>query len=184
MNVALRRADLARGDIQGAKSGGDSPRLRVVGGQARFKAAVAVYAVLRRGDEVLLLRRTGSGFHDGELALPAGHVDEGESALAAIVRELAEEVVIDVRPQDCRLALTGHSGPENPDDDTYVDLYFTIDRWTGEPRLGEPDKALELVWAPVADLPADTVSFMAEAIETITDGDGVRLRLWNWPDGG
>ena len=85
-----------------------------------------MYGVLRRDDRVLLLRRTGSGFHDGELALPAGHVDEGESALAAIVRELAEEVAIEVRPQDCVLALTGHSGPERPGDDTYVDLYFTV----------------------------------------------------------
>ncbi len=148
----------------------------------RFKAAVAVYGLLRRGDRVLLLRRAGSGFHDGELALPAGHVDAGESALAAIVRELAEELVVDVRPRDCRLALTGHAGPERPGDDTYVDLYFTVDRWAGEPRIGEPDKAVELVWAPVGELPADTVGFMAEAIGTIAAGGQDRLRLWNWPD--
>jgi len=39
---------------------------------ARFKAAVAVYALLRRDGQVLLLRRSGSGSHDGELSLPAG----------------------------------------------------------------------------------------------------------------
>jgi 8-oxo-dGTP pyrophosphatase MutT (NUDIX family) len=147
----------------------------------RFKAAVAVYGLLRRDGLVLLLRRANSGFHDGELALPAGHVDEGESALSAIVRELREEVVLDVRPQDCRLALTGHAGPERPGDDTYVDLYFTVDRWVGEPRIGEPDRAVELVWAPVDDLPGDVVGFMAEAIGTITGGTDQRLRLWNWP---
>lgn len=146
----------------------------------RFKAAVAVYGLLRRGDRLLLLRRANSGFHDGELALPAGHVDEGESALAAIVRELGEEVVVDVRPQDCRLALTGHAGPERPGDDAYVDLYFTVDRWVGEPRIGEPEKAVELVWVSVGDLPSDVVSFMAEAIETIVGGTDPRLKLWNW----
>lgn len=147
---------------------------------ARHKVALAVYGLLRRGDRVLLLRRTGSGFHDGELALPAGHVDPGESALAAIVRELAEEVTVDVRPEDCRLALTGHAGPERPGDDSYVDLYFAIDRWAGEPRLGEPDKATELIWAPLGRLPDDTVGFMAEAIATITSGADPRLKLWNW----
>jgi 8-oxo-dGTP diphosphatase len=152
--------------------------------QQRFRAAVAVYGVLRRDGRVLLLRRAGSGFHDGELALPAGHVDEGESALAAIVRELAEEVAVEVRPQDCVLALTGHAGPERPGDETYVDLYFTIDRWQGEPRIGEPDKALELVWALADDLPGDTVGFMAEAIDAIADGDGPTLKLWNWSDDG
>jgi len=154
-------------------------------GTERFTAAVAVYGVLRRDGRVLLLRRAGSGFHDGELALPAGHVDEGESALAAIVRELAEEVAVEVRPQDCVLALTGHSGPERPGDQTYVDLYFTVDRWKGEPRIGEPDKASELVWTLVGDLPDDTVGFMAEAIAAIADGSGgPTLKLWNWSDGG
>jgi ADP-ribose pyrophosphatase YjhB (NUDIX family) len=139
-----------------------------------------VYGLLRRGDRVLLLRRSGSGFHDGELALPAGHVEAGESALAAIVRELAEEVVVDVRPEDCRLALTGHAGPERPGDASYVDLYFGIERWSGEPRIGEPDKATELIWAPLDPLPGDTVGFMAEAIAVITGGSDPRLRLWNW----
>jgi 8-oxo-dGTP diphosphatase len=147
----------------------------------RFKAAVAVYGLLRRDDRLLLLRRANSGFHDGELALPAGHVDAGESALAAIVRELKEEVVVDVRPQDCRLALTGHAGPERPGDDTYVDFYFTVDRWAGEPRIGEPDKAVELVWAPADRLPDDVVGFMAEAIATIAADPDQRLRLWTWP---
>jgi 8-oxo-dGTP pyrophosphatase MutT (NUDIX family) len=152
-----------------------------VGGSGRFKVAVAVYGLLRRDGRMLLLRRTNSGFHDGELALPAGHVDEGESAVAAIVRELREEVAVDVRPQDCRLALTGHAGPERPGDDTYVDLYFTVDRWAGEPRIGEPDKAVELLWAPIDDLPDDVVGFMAEAIRAIADGGDPRLKLWHWP---
>jgi 8-oxo-dGTP diphosphatase len=154
-----------------------------VAGQQRFKAAVAVYGLLRRDDDVLLLRRANSGFHDGELALPAGHVDAGESALAAIVRELAEELRIEVRPQDCRLALTGHAGPERPGDDTYIDLYFTIDQWAGEPGIGEPDKATELAWAPLHRLPDDVVGFMAEAISAIGAGRGAGLKLWNWPEG-
>lgn len=149
-------------------------------GSKRFRAAVAVYGLLRRDDRILLLRRANSGFHDGELALPAGHVDAGESALDAIVRELAEEVVVAVRPEDCRLALTGHAGPERPGDDTYVDLYFTVERWAGEPRIGEPDKAVELVWTPVDRLPDDVVGFMAEAIEAIAADPGQRLKLWNW----
>ena len=52
---------------------------------SRFKAAVAVYGLLRRDDRVLLLRRAGSGFHDGELSLPAGHVDDGEDALMFVL---------------------------------------------------------------------------------------------------
>ncbi len=146
----------------------------------RFTAAVAVYAVLRRDGRVLLLRRAGSGFHDGELSLPAGHVDEGEDALSAVVREVAEEVRITVDPAACRLALTGHSGPERPGDHTYVDLFFVVDTWAGEPVVGEPDKCAELVWGDVADLPADVIPYVADALRAVVDPHGPRLLLWHW----
>lgn len=148
----------------------------------RYKAAVAVYAVFRRDDDVLLLRRAGSGFHDGELSLPAGHVDEGEDALSAVVREIAEELLVSVEPTDCALALTGHSGPERPGDDAYVDLFFTVEAWTGEPQVGEPDRTTELVWAPWRDLPGDVIPYVAEAIHTVATADGPRLLRWHWPD--
>jgi ADP-ribose pyrophosphatase YjhB (NUDIX family) len=147
----------------------------------RFKAAVAVYALLRRDGRVLLLRRAGSGFHDGELSLPAGHVDEGEDALSAVLREIGEELLVTVEAPDCRLALTGHSGPERPGDDAYVDLFFTVERWSGEPTVGEPDKTAELVWAPEADLPGDVIPYVAEAVATIVGGTGPRLMRWHWP---
>ena len=147
----------------------------------RFKAAVAVYALLHREDRILLLRRANSGFHDGELSLPAGHVDEGEDALSAVVREVAEELCLDVRREDCRLALTGHSGPERPGDDAYVDLFFLVDRWLGEPSIGEPDKTTELVWASARRLPSDVVPYVAEAVEAITGGTDPRLVMWHWP---
>jgi 8-oxo-dGTP diphosphatase len=155
----------------------------VVDAGERFKAAVAVYAVLRRDQQVLLLRRAGSGVHDGELCLPAGHVDRGEDALTALVREVAEELGVTVDRADCTLALTGHSGPEQPGDDPYVDLFFTVDRWSGQPRVGEPDKASELLWAPTGDLPDDVIPFVAEAVEAISSTDGPRLMLWHWPAG-
>jgi 8-oxo-dGTP diphosphatase len=153
----------------------------VDGVPSRFKAAVAVYGLLRRDDRVLFIRRSGSGFHDGELSLPAGHVDEGEDAVSAIVRELGEEVLVTVKPEDCALALTGHSGPEKPGDDSYVDLFFTIDRWSGEPMVGEPDKITELVWATVPDVSSDVIPYVAEAVRAITDGTDPRLLMWHWP---
>ena len=150
---------------------------------SRHRAAVAVYALLQRDGHLLLLRRAGSGFHDGELSLPAGHVDEGEDALSAVVREIAEELLVAVRPSDCRLALTGHSGPEHPGDDAYVDLFFTVDRWSGEPAVGEPDKCSEVAWVPAHDLPGDTVPYVAEAVRAITGPGDVPLLMWHWPGG-
>ncbi|HYP45391.1 MAG TPA: NUDIX domain-containing protein [Propionibacteriaceae bacterium] len=150
----------------------------------RYRAAVAVYALLRRDDgHLLLLRRAGSGFHDGELSLPAGHVDEGEDALSAVIREVAEELRVRIQPTDCALALTGHSAPERPGDDAYVDLFFTVQRWSGEPVIGEPETCSELVWVPEHDLPGDVVPYVADAVQAIIGPTDVRLLRWHWPGG-
>ena len=70
----------------------------------RFRLVPAAYVVLLRpsgtGDEVLLQLRQHTGFMDGHWACAAaGHVEEGESAPAAAVREAAEELgVAMIRP--------------------------------------------------------------------------------------
>ena len=103
----------------------------------RHRTALAVYALLRRDGLVLLLRRAGSGYHDGELSLPAGHVEVGEHAVDALRRELREEVGVEV--DAAALAVTVHRARETEDDHDYEDLFFAVDDWSGEPTIGEPD---------------------------------------------
>jgi len=53
-----------------------------------FSVVPAAYVVLRRGDEVLMLLRANTGYMDGFWAVPAGHVEKGESVVEAAVREV------------------------------------------------------------------------------------------------
>ena len=48
-------------------------------------------AVVRRGDEVLLVRQSPGHSLAGQWTIPWGHVDPGESPMAAAVREAFEE---------------------------------------------------------------------------------------------
>ncbi|HEU5484768.1 MAG TPA: NUDIX domain-containing protein [Microlunatus sp.] len=144
----------------------------------RYRAAVAVYGVLRQDDHVLLLRRAGSGYHDGELSLPAGHIEGGEDVVTALVRELAEELTIAVVPDDCRLSLVAHRAAESTDDHEYLDLFFDVSRWQGEPCIGEPRKCSELIWADRHDLPIDIIPYVARAVVAMHSGQLLVLDGW------
>jgi 8-oxo-dGTP pyrophosphatase MutT (NUDIX family) len=143
-----------------------------------FRVAAAVYGILRENDRLLLMRRIGTGFRDGQLSLPAGHLDGGEDAVTGLVRELREELRIEADPRRCRLALLMHSGPEHSADREYFHLFFSVDRWSGEPIIGEPDKCNELRWVEASALPFDLVDYVGEALATITRGEFLALRGW------
>src|SRR5262249_46119250 len=57
----------------------------------------AVGAIVFRGDAVLLVKR-GKPPAQGQWSIPGGRVALGETLEAAVVRELSEEVGMDVRP--------------------------------------------------------------------------------------
>jgi 8-oxo-dGTP pyrophosphatase MutT (NUDIX family) len=143
-----------------------------------FGVAAAVYGILRDEGRVLLLRRAGTSFRHGQLSLPAGHLDGGEDAVSGLVRELREELRIEADPCGCRLVLLMHTAPEDADDREYFHLFFTVDRWTGAPSIGEPDKCTELRWADPDALPPDVVDYVAEALAAISAGEPLVLRGW------
>jgi 8-oxo-dGTP diphosphatase len=142
----------------------------------RFQACVAVYALLIDGGSLLLLRRKGSGYRDGELSLPAGHLDGEESALDGMRRELREE--IGVTAGELRLGTVMHRRRERADDAEYLDLFFIVATHEGVPRIGEPHKCAELVWAPMDRLPDDVVGYVRAAIDAVRAG--VPIVLWGW----
>lgn len=141
----------------------------------RPATTLAVYLVLRRDDELLFLRRAGSGWQDGKLTLVAGHVDDGEPAAVAMAREAAEEVGVRVDPADLRLVHTMHRGGPTP----YVDLYFSCARWAGEPAILEPTKASELAWHRLDVLPDDVIGTVAEALRAIEAGVAYSAVGWD-----
>ena len=56
-----------------------------------------VAAILLRGDQVLLCHRSPTRrWYPNVWDFPGGHVEEGESAVAALRREILEEIGIDV----------------------------------------------------------------------------------------
>jgi 8-oxo-dGTP diphosphatase len=123
---------------------------------------VAVYGLLHQDGKLLLLRRKGSGYRDGQLSLPAGHLDGGETVVDGLRRELREELGVEVTAQSLKCVM--HRDRETPEDDEYIDFFFDVVAWRGEPTIQEPDKCAELVWVNPQDLPPDVVDYVRAAV--------------------
>ncbi|MEW2387837.1 trifunctional class I SAM-dependent methyltransferase/NUDIX hydrolase/VOC family protein [Streptomyces venezuelae] len=140
----------------------DDERYAVVGvapdAPARHSEVVDVHLILRRGDEVLLARRSGTGYGGGLLHLPSGHVEDGEDVRAAVIREAREEIGLDLDPADLRVeAVVQHRGPGQA---PRTGWFFSAEHGAGgEPVNAEPDKCSELVWHPLSALPHDMVAY-------------------------
>ena len=137
----------------------------------RFQVIPAAYVVLRRGDEVLMLLRANTGYMDGYWAVPAGHVEKDESVLAAALREVREEVGVEIDPDDLVPVTAMHrTGGNGQAIDERVDFFFTTSRWRGEPRLMEPGKAAGLSWFALGELPDPVVPHEARVLEALRTG--------------
>jgi 8-oxo-dGTP pyrophosphatase MutT (NUDIX family) len=137
----------------------------------RFQVIPAAYVVLRRGDEVLLLLRADTGYMDGCWAVPAGHVEKDESVLAAAIREVREEVGVEIEPADLvPLTAMHRTGGNGQPIDERVDFFFTSTRWRGEPRLMEPGKAAGLGWYALDNLPDPVVPHEARVLAAVRSG--------------
>ena len=142
----------------------------------RFQVVPAAYVFLRRdvgdGPEVLLQLREGTGYMDGHwAAAAAGHVEAGESVLAAAVREADEELGVTIDPADLAPLCAMHrtSAPHGPVDER-VDFFFECRRWTGEPRTVEADKSVALRWFDLVALPEPVVPHERQVLDALVRG--------------
>ncbi|CAN5423428.1 hypothetical protein BH23ACT6_BH23ACT6_09560 [soil metagenome] len=148
--------------------------------QARFAVVPSVYLFFLREhamtgqSEVLLQLRRGTPYMDGWWACgAAGHVERGESALAAAAREATEELGVFVQSDDLDLVAAVHRtcALDDPIEER-IDLFFAVRHWEGEPSIQEPDKAERVRWWPLSDPPEHVVPHEAQALDVVRSGSG------------
>lgn len=131
---------------------------------------LAVHVFLVQEGQILLMRRAGSGYADGQLGLPAGHVDLGETPTACATRELGEELGISLHTADLIPGTTWFRMSQEP----RVDIFYTARSWKGTPEIREPHKCTELVWTAPQTMPADALEFLAQAWNDAQNGRVLR----------
>lgn len=143
--------------------------------KAIFKSAVHI--ILINDNKILLQKRKGSKLWPGYYALPAGHIDEGETQYDALVREAKEELGIEVNPNDIInnyvVLRRNFFEIDGKILEPYIDYYFEIKKYNGVPKIIEEDKCDELLWADVNNLPEPFINYEGVFLEdkTITTYD-------------
>ncbi len=133
---------------------------------------LAVYAVVRRGGDVLLTRISDRGAHPGAWTLPGGGLDHGESPRDALAREVREECGVDCRVGDLLDVHDTHfegTAPSGRFEDFHgVHLLFRGTVADGvEPRVVETDGTTDAAaWVPVDDVTSGRV----RVLDVVTAG--------------
>ncbi|MFJ4848039.1 methyltransferase domain-containing protein [Streptomyces sp. NPDC088733] len=141
----------------------------------RHSEIVDVHLILVRDDRVLLGRRVNTGYADGLLHAPSGHVEDGEDVREAMIREAYEEVGVVLRPEETGVALVmQHRAPGG---EARIGWFFVADGSGREPVNREPDKCSELGWFPLDALPDDMVAYCRAGLEAYRAGERFVLHL-------
>lgn len=129
----------------------------------RFTADVVAVTPDRR---VLLIQREWDPY-EGHWALPGGHVDIGETSLAAAVRELFEETGVTVAADAMRLIGVWDAPGRDPRG-RYVTVAYLATVPTGTTATAGDD-ARRAAWWPLDALPEQIAFDHAEILRTLTD---------------
>jgi mutator protein MutT len=105
-----------------------------------------VAGVFRLNGQVLLChRRPDRASWPDAWDLPGGHIDNGESTAEALVRELEEELGVQVEPPEGSPWMTLRVGTVE------LNLYL-VERWLGEPRNVAVEEHDDIGWFEADDL--------------------------------
>ncbi|ENC6724765.1 NUDIX domain-containing protein, partial [Vibrio harveyi] len=104
--------------------------------------------ILVKDDEVLLETRSKDKDSDpGMIAIPGGHMEQGESQSMTLLRELDEE--LNIRPQRCGYLCSLY----HPTTELQLLHYYVVTDWVGDIQSLEAES---VNWYPIINAPVGT----------------------------
>lgn len=126
--------------------------------EERYKMPVSVQIILfDKDNQILLLKRKSTGFEDGKYGFIGGHVEENENVKKAIIREVKEEIDIEISEQDLEFRNVLNRKVNKKTE--YIDFIFTARKWKGNIKNMEPEKCTEILWCNINNLPDNIIDF-------------------------
>ena len=132
--------------------------------KSRHKVVPAVYLIAFKGEKILLGLHQNTGYCDGMLGLPSGHVEEDESPIQALLREVEEEVGIVVKPHEVTMAL---AMARKSQDRECVDYFFVCNLSEYPIKNCEPEKCQFWKFYYSKELPGHLIPYLKVAIAAV-----------------
>jgi 8-oxo-dGTP diphosphatase len=137
----------------------------------RHQIIPAAYLVLIDEGKILLLRRYNTGYQDGNYSMIAGHVDQGETFISAIIREAKEEAGIVLDKQDLKVIHVMHRKSLLPETDERVDVFISAEKWEGDIINKEHHKCDDLSWFELDNIPDNSVPYLKHVVKQIRNNE-------------
>jgi 8-oxo-dGTP diphosphatase len=133
----------------------------------KYQSIPVSYLALMKDNNILLLRRSNTGYEDGNYSMIAGHVEPGETFTQCIIREAGEEAGISLRHEDLKVVHVMHRNAASLESNDRVDVFFAAEKWEGEITNKEPHKCDDLSWFDVDNIPENAIPYIKQAIDRI-----------------
>lgn len=112
--------------------------------------------------EILMLKRQGTGYCDGDYDLPGGHLEKNEDIFDGMIRETKEEIGIILAREEMEILHIYHRYKSG-----MLKFVFKVNKYEGEPINGEPDKCEKIEWININNLPENIVPSIKIELENI-----------------
>ena len=126
---------------------------------------ICALGILKKDSKILFLRRQNTAFSNGYYGLIGGTIEKDESVADALIREVYEEINININKENLKFVHCLSYKNEKHED--VLALVFDIIDWQGQPFNKEPHKCIDLAWFSFNELPADLTSLNRQVIEMV-----------------
>ena len=147
---------------------------------SRFLTRTTVYILLEKNGKILMFKRKNTNWYDGFYNMPCGHIDGHETLRQAAVREVKEEVGVDVDLNDLEFVqMVNRLSSSDDGYYEYTEAYFKTTKWRGEPFMPEGELGEDMDWFNLDQLPEKTLPYVQDAIKSILNGNYYCESDWN-----
>ncbi len=132
-----------------------------------YKIPAYVGIILKKDNQVLLVKRTNTDWASGYWNFPGGLLEENEALINAAIREAQEEIGVTLNAQDMKLVQVLHVRKSETNTKDIFGFGFLTEKWHGTPINNEPHRHSEIGWFDLDSLPDKLTDHARIAVDGI-----------------